>query len=400
MRILHVIGRLDFADGGPPQVATRLAAGQAAQGHTVGLACYSCAADYDTGQQLSYLPGWNRVELHRLPRAGLLERLRGQRAVRALEPLIAAADVIHLHNVWEMILLRASQIARAMGKPYLVLPNGMLDPWSLEQKKWKKQVALAMGYRRMLDECAMLHLLNDSEQELIAPLNLKCEATIIPNGVNFSEIDPLPPFGQFIASHRELSGRRFVLFLSRLHYKKGLDYLADGFALLAPKHEDLDLVVAGPDGGERDNFQRRVAAAGLTDRVHIVGPLYGKEKFAALVDCDCFTLPSRQEGFSIAILEALAAGAPVVISTNCHFPEVAAAGAGEVIELNADALAAALDRVLYDPKRHQLGQEGRYLVESQYTWDRVARLSIEVYRPLCAPKTKPKPKARPVKEAP
>jgi glycosyltransferase involved in cell wall biosynthesis len=313
-----------------------------------------------------------------------MERLLGKGAAASLRPLIAAADVVHLHNVWEMILLRTAQIARELGKPYLILANGMLDPWSLAQKKWKKRVALALGYRRMLDECSMLHLGNDTERELIGPLHLKCPATIIPNGVNLTEIDPLPPRGRFIASRAELANRPFVLFLSRLHYKKGLDYLADGFAILAPKHPEIDLVVAGPDGGERENFQRRIAATGLSDRVHVVGPLYGPDKLAALVDCECFTLPSRQEGFSVAILEAMAAGAPVVISDACHFPEVATAGAGEVIELNAPALAAALDRVLSDPRRRGMGQAGRHLIESQYTWDRVAQRAVGVYQQLGA----------------
>ena len=99
----------------------------------------------------------------------------------------------------------------------------------------------------------------------------------------------------------DLGGRRYVVFIARLHYKKGLDYLADAFAIVAPQSPDLDLVVAGPDEGAKSDFEDRIRRAGVGKRVHLVGPLYGPDKFAALVDCTCFCLPSRQEGFSVAV---------------------------------------------------------------------------------------------------
>jgi glycosyltransferase involved in cell wall biosynthesis len=115
--------------------------------------------------------------------------------------------------------------------------------------------------------------------------------------------------------------------------------------------------------------------------VHIVGPLYGRDKIAALVDAACFCLPSRQEGFSLAVTEALACGVPPVISQACHFPEVAEVGAGEVVPLEAGAVAAALARVLSDPQRHdRMAAAGRELVASRYTWSRVAAQTVEAYR--------------------
>src|SRR5690606_27821051 len=113
------------------------------------------------------------------------------------------------------------------------------------------------------------------------------------------------------------------------------------------------------------DFRRRVAAAGLSDRVHPVGPIYGAAKYEALVDAACFCLPSRQEGFSIAILEALASRLPVIISDQCHFPEVAESGAGVVCPLEATAVANALLRVLRltPEERRAMGDAGRRLVE-------------------------------------
>jgi glycosyltransferase involved in cell wall biosynthesis len=171
-----------------------------------------------------------------------------------------------------------------------------------------------------------------------------------------------------------------VLFLARLHPKKGLDILADAFAQLATHHGKAHLVVAGPDGGAQEDFTRRIAQLNLTARVHVVGPLYGRDKFAAMVDAGCFCLPSRQEGFSVAITEALACGLPVVASESCHFPQIVASGAGRVTPLDAAAVAQALRDVLADPSRRaEMGRRGRELVERHFTWPRIAPRMIGAY---------------------
>ena len=111
--------------------------------------------------------------------------------------------------------------------------------------------------------------------------------------------------------------------MSRLHHGKGLDLLADAFASVNAAKPDVQLVVAGPDRGAQGPFLERIHRLGLASRVHVVGPLYDDAKKSALRDCSAYCLPSRQEAFSIAILEAMAAGAPCVISRACNFPEAA-----------------------------------------------------------------------------
>ncbi|MCA9300139.1 MAG: glycosyltransferase, partial [Phycisphaerales bacterium] len=265
--------------------------------------------------------------------------------------------------------------ARGAGVPYVIRPAGMLDPWCLAQKAWKKRLALALGYRSMLDHASFIHALNEDEKRLIEPLGFRCPVRVISNGIFASEVADLPMAGTFRAAH-DLGP--FVLFLSRLHFKKGLDLLAEAWAQVETDHV---LVVAGPDEGAQADFEARVDRLGIRDRVRMVGPLYGRDKFAALVDATCFCLPSRQEGFSLAITEALATGTPCVITEGCHFPEVQEAGAGVVCPLDAGAVGAALSEVLADATwRASMGEAARDLVLSRYTWPTIAARLDECYR--------------------
>ncbi len=382
MRIVHVVAVLDPAKGGPPMIAAKLAAAQAGLGHDVHMVF---AEDPErrtvVRASLSSIPFFDSLHMHPLPPKGLLEQVFGMGAHKYLEPLIEKADAVHLHGVWESILRVAGAICRRYDKPYLVLLNGMLDPWSLEQSALKKKVALEFGYRRMLNGAAALHLGNVDEQELIKPLGLTVPGVLIPNGVFPEEVDPLPEAGEFYAAHPELAEEPYVLFLSRLHYKKGLDHLAALFALVAREDPRVRLVVAGPDGGAQEDFETRIREAGISNRVHLVGPVYGRMKWAALVDSDCFCLPSRQEGFSMAITEALAAGVPAVISEPCHFPEVATANAGFVLPLEAQRFADAILRLLRDAAlRRSMGGAGRELVMTRYTWPKIAEQTINAYQ--------------------
>lgn len=382
MNILHVIQTLDLAAGGPATVAPRLAAAQSKLGHDVAILCFARPDRQGAIEQaLQHVPAIGSVRRDELPRPARWNRL----CMFGLKPRIARAvsevDVVHLHGVWEPLLLHAARVARASGVPYVVRPAGMLDPWSLSQKRLKKKVALALGYRAMLDRAAFVHALNSDEKRLIEPLGLRCAVEVVGNGVFLEELQPAPEPGAFYALQPSLEGSPYILFLGRLHEKKGLDVLADAFAHVAKQDERTHLVVAGPDDGAQHAFEHRMDEVGLLRRVHVVGPLYGRDKLAALGDAAVFCLPSRQEGFSLAITEAMACGAPVVISEGCHFNEVESAGAGIVTPLDAAAVGDALLTLLADPaRRATMSDAGRRLIETQYTWPRIAEQVVTCYQ--------------------
>jgi glycosyltransferase involved in cell wall biosynthesis len=372
-RILHVIQTLDPAAGGPPAICAGLVKAQLAGGWSAAVLTSSSSPT----DGLKNLP----VYIVRSPRPiDLLIRRSSRTEVAAR---VAEADVIHMHGIWDPLLHEAANQAARLGVRYVVMPHGMLDPWSLSQKRLKKHLALTLFVRRYLNRAAALHWGTDDEQRLSAWLRLIPKSAVIPNGVNLAEIDSHLGPGSFHRKRPLLSSAPYVLFLGRLHFKKGLDILAEAFAALARRHPAVQLVVAGPDGGEKAPFEQSVTRLGVSDRVILAGPLYGRDKWEALAGAACFCLPSRQEGFSVAVLEALACRVPVVISNHCHFDEVERASAGVIVPLNAEQLADALESTLADTKRSaEMGAAGRRLIETRYTWDRVASATCQLYESL------------------
>ncbi|MFK3691435.1 glycosyltransferase [Agrobacterium tumefaciens] len=382
MKIIHVIAAIDPKYGGLQAVAMRLAAAQAGLGLDVHIVSHGDAAIEAQVKEIGRsIPHFEHVHWHLLPPAGSMETLFCFSGRRVLNALLKDASFMHIHGVWEPFLLYASKLARAAGVPYCICPAGMLDHWSLRQRSWKKKIALMLCYRKMLNEAAFLHLLNIDEMAAVAPLKFHARNLIIPNGVFAEEFDPLPARGHFKRKIALAHGRRYILFLSRLHVKKGIDILASAFAAICETYVDVDLVVAGPPGGAEGQFMHLVNKLNIRNRVFMVGAIYGEAKLQAMVDADCFCLPSRQEGFSMAITEALACATPVVITDQCHFPEVGSADAGVIVAVDAAEVAKGLATVLSNPaKARTMGENGRRLVLEKFTWPSIAQATLEGYR--------------------
>src|SRR5580658_7801947 len=184
MKVAHIIPSLDPATGGPPVVAARLAAAQSALGCEVNLVSYRFPeAQENVEADLRTIPGIDRVRLDYLPHLTRKERFLASDARKRLEPLVGGVDVIHLHGVWDPLIYAASKVAEGLGIGYTLTPHGMLDPWAIAQKGWKKRLALILGYRRMLDRAAFLHFLNSDERDLVKDLGLKSPGEVIPNGI-------------------------------------------------------------------------------------------------------------------------------------------------------------------------------------------------------------------------
>lgn len=383
MKILHVIRGLDPSIGGPPRVAVRLAAGQALLGHQVTIVTYRLTDPPDAFTGMTrLLPAFDRVRIIQVEDSGAVEAWLAPAARRALKPLVGEADIVHLHDVWDSMVRTAAIVAGRAGVPYVIQPNDSLNPWSLSQKALKKRIALALVYRRLIHGSAAVMFGHAEEQRLVSQNGFRIRPVLAGlGGVFREEVEPLPAPGRFFERVPRLRGRPYVLFLSRLNPKKGLDFLAEGFAIAARAQPNLQLVVVGHDEGARADFERRVAAHGLTDRVHLVGPMHAADKWEAFRDATCFCLPSRDEAFTVAIIEALAAGVPVVISESCHFDEVGAYRAGIIVPLDAPSIGDAISRICLDPAlRERMSGSARRLFDEQLSFDQVARAVVDAYR--------------------
>jgi glycosyltransferase involved in cell wall biosynthesis len=378
LRIAHVYNWLDPAIGGPPRVIVGIAAGQQRMGHEVRLISSDLAGappvEALLAEHLSPIPPRTTVR----PKffRPIVNRGRLRRALRDV-------DVAHLHGIWPPVSLLAAQTCRALGIPYVLAPHGSLHGSALGERPLRKIVGMwVLGYGEMVRRAAAIHALNDEERQGASWVRLPERVEVIPNGVFPEDFEGRPPAGAFRTSIPALDDAPYILFLSRLHPGKGLDLLGEAFVRVARARPDVHLVVAGDDHGARADLEACAARHGLAARVHLVGRLEGERKAAAFCEAAVYCLPSRHEGFSIAITEALAWGRPVVITATCHFPQVAEEGCGVVTALDAEEIAAGLLRVLDDPEAGAMGARGRALVTRRYTWPAIAERTVALYREI------------------
>jgi glycosyltransferase involved in cell wall biosynthesis len=327
------------------------------------------------------IPGFEQVSLHYIPSGNWLEHLLAREAAIQLRTLVEGHDLVHVHGIWRPHLLQATRVARANSRPFVISPHGMLSTWSMAQKSFKKRAALRWGWRTALKEAAFVHVLNDDESQAVSLVCNPQRMVTLPNGVNLEEVTWQPDWDMVWKRFPALRDTRYVVFVGRLHHSKGLDILASAFAAVVGQVPDVHLVVMGPEFGAGESFCHQIRSLGIESRVHVLGAVYGTDKVALLQHAQCFCLPSRQEGFSMAIIEAMALGLPVVITESCHFPEAAEVGAGEVVPLDSRAVAGALVRLLQDDiVRARCGVAARDLTRARYQWTAIAQGFLEAYQ--------------------
>ena len=381
-------GDLAATSGGPPQVMFETARALAKRGVRVTLMALAPPSPGAPDPAFADLP----VAIERFAPSGpaLLKKSRQLR--KALRGRIAEFDVLHVHGVWEGCLSDAAAIFRRAGKPVFVSAHGMLDSWSLRQSRWRKRVALALtGTGTMLRRAEAIVFATAGEsgqaRHLGSPRHPGSPRhAIVPNGIDLDALatlvagdaQPLLERARFLAD-----AGRTILYFSRIHPKKGLDLLVEAFVAVAQRHPEARLLVVGipQDEAFATAIEARLETAGLGDRAAFLTDVFGPSAKPALAMASIFALPSHQEGFSIALLEALGAGLPVLITDQCHFPEVAAEGAGQVVPDDTDGVTAGLAALLAldDAELAAMGQRGRALIQRRFSLERIAEQLITLY---------------------
>ena len=294
--------------------------------------------------------------------------------LRTLRPTLAEAEVVHLHAPWTLSNRQLAAACRGVGTPYVLSIHGMLDDWSMAQRTLKKRLYLALGGRAMLERAAAVHCTAAFEQEQAKKWYPRG------HGVTIPLVFDVTPFAGAIDPQRApgppRGDRPRLLFLSRLHEKKGLDRFLRAAAIVRDSGTPVDLIIAG-DGEERYVRSMRELATelGLADQAHFVGLVTGEAKAAVYASADLFVLPTSQENFGFVCPEALACGTAVVTTKGVDiWPELLESGGAGIADNTPESIARVVSDLLAERARlSEMGERGRAWVLDRFSGDRVAR---------------------------
>ncbi len=292
-------------------------------------------------------------------------------------------DLVHTHTVFAPIVSVVNLLCNLKRIPYVMTPHGMLEPWALSYKAGKKRFYYNLIEKKILQRASAIHVIANLEAKNVKSLGFN-HLAIVNNGIYRHEFTALPDTEIFYRQFPATRNKHLILFLGRIDPKKGLDLLAEAFAPVLSKFPHAHLVVAGPNSiGYLTTVKKYFSQAGCKDAVTFTGMLTGTIKYAALAAANLYVAPSYSEGFSISILEAMAAGKPCIITTGCNFPEAAHAKAAYVVDINIDAVANALIQCLSYPEHAQnTGTRARELIMQNYTWESAAQKLVEAYKAI------------------
>ncbi len=318
LNILHIIGSLSPDGGGPPEAVRQLVKAYVEVGVEIEVVCL----DEPDSPYLADVS----CRVHALGQSLLGRYAFSPRLWRWLHGNVHRFDALVINGIWTFPGVATRSAARKTKIPYGVFVHGALDPWfnkTYPLKHLKKNFYWPIQ-RAVLHDAEVVFFTTDAERDLAMQSFRKSEwnSMVVPYGINDPE-DAHPNHAEqiqaFYDAMPQLRGRRFLLFLARIHEKKGCDLLIEAFAKVAALAPDVDLVVAGPDQvGLQSKLQHLAAEHGIGKRVHWPGFLGGDLKWGAMRACDAFVLPSHQENFGIAVVEALAVGRPVLISNQVN----------------------------------------------------------------------------------
>lgn len=298
-----------------------------------------------------------------------------------LSGLVKGSSVLSQHGLWLHYGRVALNIGRSLGVPVIIHPHGMLEPWALRRSNWKKQMTGRLWEYENLRRASCLRVTSADELRSVRSLNLKNPVALIPHGIDAEDYASLPSRLEAEAMLPALEGKRVLLFLSRVHPKKGLPLLLRAWHALGRERHDWLLAIAGPDErGHTDDLKLLADEMELSESVAFTGALFGKEKLAAYALADLFVLPSYSENFGVSVAEALSAGLPVVTTTGTPWKGLQERGCGWWTEAALNPLTETLRQALSLSKRElaEMGAKGRQWMKSDYAWERLAAEMKEV----------------------
>ena len=374
MRILHVIGSVAPRYGGPSYAALDMCSALAERRHEVELFTTTIDGPRELPVPVGVPLARDGFAITYFPPARPRSYSASPELARALARRVSGFDVVEVHNLYLFHAAAAAFVCRRRGVPYVVCPHGTLDPYQRAFDRRKKAVYDLLVEGRNLRGAAAIHCTSRAERDAVVAAGVPARPYVVPLAVRLGSFEHPADPAQLLRDHPELDGRMLVTFLGRLARKKRLDLLLGAFAEVAALAPDAHLAIAGPDDeGVGASVRDLVARRQLARRVSLLGMVDGEAKVALLQRSAVFVLPSEDENFAVSLLEAMAAGVPVVTTNGVAIhDEIRSAGAGVVVPLAATAIAGALTDLLGDQDRaRRLGDNGRSVARSAFAWERL-----------------------------
>ena len=370
MKVLTFVSSLDLNSGGPSRSVPLLVKGLAELGVDIALMTIRSenmnihALEGTTAKLKLFEPSFSRKEIRQY--------------------LIAEGfDLIQIQSMWELSYHKVMAEARKLGIPYIVTPRGMLEPWSMSHKKWKKKLGWWLYQRKDVQKAACVYATARMEAEHVTELGITTCKAVIPNGI---ETDAYPCKTSFDVVRKQ------VLFLGRIHVKKGIEHLFDAWKRVYPEYPEWQLLVVGNGEAEyKHSLENKAEILGLKDCIKILPPMFGSAKTKIYHESAIFCLPSYSENFGMTIAEAMSCGTPVITTTNCPWEILNESKIGWCVDQSVDNIERALREAMTmtPTDLYEMGQQASKLISENYDYRVVTRNTLRLYKWLLNSGEKP-----------
>lgn len=360
MKILTYITSIDLTGGGPSRSVPMLVKGLA-----------------ELGAEVTLMTQWSeKMNTHALDETTAKMYVLDSFKEDEIEAFIRKGkfDIVQLQGMWDLRYHKLAKICRRLNIPYIETPRGMLEPWSLAQKKWKKRLALWLYQMNDLNHAACIYTTAEDEARNVKALGVKAPCAVIPNGI---EVDSYK-------CRTSMDGvKKQVLFLSRIHVKKGIELLIEAWARIVEDFPGWSLLIVG--NGEADyveSLRNKVKEHGVGESVTISEPVFGEAKVKLYQSSALFVLPSYSENFGMVIAEAMSCGVPVITTRYCPWEILNETGTGWCIDLSVDNLTDTLRQAMgmNADILYEMGQKASLLVSEKFDYRSVAKKTMEMYK--------------------